>query len=88
LKVSPIVVINALPNVQLTKPLLRIALSRRKRFMRMPIGKKSSELILILTRFCFGCKPKDKPLGINVKACTVRICAMKKVMSVVLNVTV
>jgi hypothetical protein len=28
--------------------------------------------------FCFGCKPKDKPLGINVKACTVRICAIEK----------
>jgi hypothetical protein len=28
--------------------------------------------------FCFGCKLKDKPLSINVKACTVRNCAIAK----------
>jgi len=28
--------------------------------------------------FCFGCKPKDKPLSINVKACEVRKCAIEK----------
>jgi hypothetical protein len=28
--------------------------------------------------FCFGCKVTDKPLGINVKACTVRKCAIEK----------
>jgi hypothetical protein len=28
--------------------------------------------------FCFGCKPKDKPLGIVVKECTVRSCAIEK----------
>jgi hypothetical protein len=28
--------------------------------------------------FCFGCKLKDKPLSINVKACTVRKCAIAK----------
>lgn len=27
---------------------------------------------------CFGCKVTDKPLSINVKACTVRICAIEK----------
>ena len=28
--------------------------------------------------FCFGCKPADKPLSINVTACTVRKCAVAK----------
>jgi anaerobic selenocysteine-containing dehydrogenase len=28
--------------------------------------------------FCFGCKSTDKPLSINVKACTVRKCAIEK----------
>jgi hypothetical protein len=28
--------------------------------------------------FCWGCKPKDKPLSINVIACTVRKCAIEK----------
>ncbi len=28
--------------------------------------------------FCYGCKVSDKPLGINVKACTVRRCAINK----------
>lgn len=28
--------------------------------------------------FCYGCKPKDKPLSINVNACTVRKCAIEK----------
>jgi hypothetical protein len=28
--------------------------------------------------FCYGCKLKDKPLSINVKACTVRKCAIDK----------
>ena len=28
--------------------------------------------------FCWGCKPKDKPLSINVSACTVRKCAIEK----------
>jgi hypothetical protein len=28
--------------------------------------------------FCYGCKPKDKPLSINVKACTVRKCTIEK----------
>jgi hypothetical protein len=28
--------------------------------------------------FCYGCKPKDKPLSINVKACTVRKCVTGK----------
>jgi hypothetical protein len=28
--------------------------------------------------FCYGCKPKDKPLSINVKACTVRTCVIEK----------
>jgi hypothetical protein len=28
--------------------------------------------------FCYGCKPTDKPLSINVKACTVRSCAIEK----------
>lgn len=28
--------------------------------------------------FCYGCKPKDKPLGPSVKACTVRNCAIEK----------
>jgi len=28
--------------------------------------------------FCFGCKPKDKPLSINVNACAVRKCAIEK----------
>jgi hypothetical protein len=28
--------------------------------------------------FCFGCKPKDKPLSINVNACTVRKCTIEK----------
>jgi hypothetical protein len=30
------------------------------------------------TFFCYGCKPKDKPLNINVKACLVRTCAIEK----------
>ena len=28
--------------------------------------------------FCYGCKPADKPLGITVKGCTVRNCAVSK----------
>ena len=28
--------------------------------------------------FCYGCKPKDEPLSINVNACTVRRCAVEK----------
>ena len=28
--------------------------------------------------FCYGCKVTDKPLGINVKNCTVRNCAVSK----------
>jgi hypothetical protein len=28
--------------------------------------------------FCYGCKPKDKPLGIIVNACTVRKCVISK----------
>jgi hypothetical protein len=28
--------------------------------------------------FCFGCKPKDKPLSINANACTVRKCTIEK----------
>jgi hypothetical protein len=28
--------------------------------------------------FCYGCKPKDKPLSIIVKACTVRKCTIEK----------
>jgi hypothetical protein len=28
--------------------------------------------------FCYGCKPKDKPLSINVNVCTVRKCAIEK----------
>ena len=28
--------------------------------------------------FCYGCKPKDKPLSINVSACTVRKCVTEK----------
>ena len=28
--------------------------------------------------FCYGCKPKDKPLSINVNACTVRKCVTGK----------
>lgn len=28
--------------------------------------------------FCYGCKPKDKPLSINVTACAVRKCALEK----------
>jgi hypothetical protein len=28
--------------------------------------------------FCWGCKPKDKPLSINVTACTVRKCTIGK----------
>jgi hypothetical protein len=28
--------------------------------------------------FCYGCKIKDKPLGMSVKACTVRKCAIEK----------
>jgi hypothetical protein len=28
--------------------------------------------------FCYGCKPMDKPLSINVNACTVRKCAIEK----------
>jgi hypothetical protein len=28
--------------------------------------------------FCWGCKINDKPLSINVKACTVRKCAIEK----------
>ena len=28
--------------------------------------------------FCWGCKPVDKPLGITVKGCTVRNCAIGK----------
>ena len=28
--------------------------------------------------YCWGCKPKDKPLSINVSACTVRKCAIEK----------
>jgi hypothetical protein len=28
--------------------------------------------------FCFGCKVKDKPLGLNVKSCTVRSCVIEK----------
>ena len=28
--------------------------------------------------FCWGCKVSDKPLSINVKACTVRKCAIEK----------
>jgi len=28
--------------------------------------------------FCWGCKIKDKPLSINVSACTVRKCAIEK----------
>lgn len=28
--------------------------------------------------FCNGCKPKDKPLSINVNACTVRKCVIEK----------
>jgi len=28
--------------------------------------------------FCFGCKPKDKPLSINVNSCTVRKCSIEK----------
>jgi hypothetical protein len=28
--------------------------------------------------FCWGCKPKDKPLSINVSACTVRKCTIEK----------
>ncbi len=28
--------------------------------------------------FCWGCKPKDKPLSINVNVCTVRKCAIEK----------
>jgi hypothetical protein len=28
--------------------------------------------------FCYGCKVKDKPLGMNVKACTVRNCVIDK----------
>jgi hypothetical protein len=28
--------------------------------------------------FCFGCKPKDNPLSVNVNACTVRKCAIEK----------
>jgi hypothetical protein len=30
------------------------------------------------TFFCFGCKPADKPLSINLKACTVRQCVIEK----------
>jgi len=28
--------------------------------------------------FCWGCKPKDKPLSINVSACAVRKCTIEK----------
>jgi len=28
--------------------------------------------------FCFGCKPKDRPLSINVNVCTARKCAIEK----------
>jgi hypothetical protein len=28
--------------------------------------------------FCYGCKPKDKPLGLAVTSCTVRKCAIGK----------
>jgi hypothetical protein len=28
--------------------------------------------------FCYGCKVQDKPLGLNVKACTVRTCVIGK----------
>lgn len=28
--------------------------------------------------FCFGCKPKDKPLSLSVSSCTVRKCAISK----------
>ena len=28
--------------------------------------------------FCWGCKPQDKPLSINVSACTVRKCTIDK----------
>jgi hypothetical protein len=28
--------------------------------------------------FCYGCKPRDKPLSINVNACTIRKCAVEK----------
>jgi hypothetical protein len=28
--------------------------------------------------FCWGCKPKDKPLSINVTACAVRKCTIEK----------
>jgi hypothetical protein len=28
--------------------------------------------------FCYGCKPKDKPLSLGVSACTVRKCAIEK----------
>jgi hypothetical protein len=28
--------------------------------------------------FCYGCKPKDKPLSVNVSACTVRKCVLEK----------
>ena len=28
--------------------------------------------------FCYGCKPQDKPLSINVNVCTVRKCAIEK----------
>jgi hypothetical protein len=28
--------------------------------------------------FCWGCKLTDKPLSINVKACTVRVCCIEK----------
>ena len=28
--------------------------------------------------FCYGCKPKDKPLSINVSACTIRKCVTEK----------
>jgi hypothetical protein len=28
--------------------------------------------------YCWGCKVADKPLSINVKACTVRVCAKEK----------
>ena len=28
--------------------------------------------------FCYGCKPNDKPLSLNVNLCTVRKCAIEK----------